>query len=735
MGVLFDRHVRLFDDLIYDRDVYDKRPGCDPALICQGLEPVTEVERRGMARLSDIDVEIMTHKLSSIVEEARDVYMSLSISEGIITGDMNCGLFTASGDPVVVGTGIYFHTLLNNAQLKYILKYYRDDPSVGLADGDIFFFNEELAGGVHNLDMFTAMPIFWQGELVAWGEVGGHQGDTGSITPGGFAPTAKSRYEEGFHMPAVRIGRDFQIRRDVLDYMAGSVRNPLVFEADLKSRVATLFQIRRRFLREIERRGIEPVVGAMRQVLVRGEANARARLRELNDGIFRSILFNDEHGTFFGLTRVPLIVVKEDDSLAVILQGVSPENDEGPFNSSWHLTRAATAVYLFSYFFRGLLPANAGLLEPVRYYVEGPSMMNAPDELAHGLANQTCSFATQNLYMVGAKMLFDSPYREAVQAPQSRNYSLPIFAGDNRRGYFAVNYGGSANAGGGGGRYDMDGEHALGFYWGPWTDAGEVEEQDERLPHLVLSRKLDKNFHGFGKYRGGTPLLEVAMGCGDAACAMSSWGSCDKLSFNFGLFGGYAGPPNPRLVIRGTDLARRVQAGEDVELGQYALLAERRIGGRYEVTSSSKDAQGFGEADLVVHSVGGAGGYGDVLERDPKLVRRDLDEALITRDVAEKIYGVALDRAGGIDAASTARKRGAIRAERLAKGQRFEGFIKTWAKRRPPKAIIEKYGNWPEPRLAGYDAPFWGLYENRAGHPDKKGARRRDKKGARRRDG
>ena len=218
-----------------------------------------------------------------------------------------------------------------------------------------FDFNEELAGGVHNLDMFTAMPIFWEGKLVAWAEVGGHQGDTGSITPGGFAPTAKSRYEEGFHMPAVRIGRNFELRRDILDYMGGTVRNPHVFIADLKSRTATLFQIRRRFLRELEKRGVEPVVGGMRKILIKGEENARIRLKEINDGIFRSILFNDEHGTFFGLTRVPVTVFKEDDELIVLVQGVSPENIDGPFNSSWHLTRAATAVYLFSYFFRGFL--------------------------------------------------------------------------------------------------------------------------------------------------------------------------------------------------------------------------------------------------------------------------------------------------------------------------------------------------------------------------------------------
>ncbi|MGE3935574.1 MAG: hypothetical protein AB7F67_20095, partial [Rhodospirillaceae bacterium] len=115
MGKLFDRHAHLFEGFIYERDVYDRRPGCDPELICRGLEPVTDLERRGMEKVTDVDVDLLSHKLTSIVEEARDVYTALSISEGVIMGDMNCGLFTASGDPVAVGTGIYFHTLLNNA--------------------------------------------------------------------------------------------------------------------------------------------------------------------------------------------------------------------------------------------------------------------------------------------------------------------------------------------------------------------------------------------------------------------------------------------------------------------------------------------------------------------------------------------------------------------------------------------------------------------------------------------
>ena len=710
MGKLFDAHARLFDGLTSERDVYDRRPGCDPELICRGLEPATALERSGMAGIGDLEVELLTHKLTSIVEEARDVYMALSISEGIITGDMNCGIFTASGDPAVVATGIYFHTLLNNAQLKYIEAYYRDDPSVGLADGDIFFFNDELGGGVHPFDMFTAAPIFFDGELIAWAEVGGHQGETGSTTPGGFAPTARTRYEEGIHVPVMRIGRNFRLQQDILDMLTGAVRNSFVFAADLKSRVATLYQIRKRLLREVERRGIEHVVGGMRRILVKGEEAARARLREIDDGIFRAVLFNDEHGNFLGLTRVPVTVFKEDDTMTVLVQGVSPEAGIGPFNGSWHLSRAATAVYLFSYFFRGLAP-NAGLLEPIRYLIEGPSMVNSSAELAHGNSPSACAFITQNMYTIGAKMLFAGRYREAVQAPHSRNYFVPAFAGENRRGYYAANFTGVANAAGGGGRFDMDALDALGFYWGPFCDAGEVEDHDERMTHLILARRLDTNFHGFGKYRGGTPLVEIGTVCGHQGCVMASWGQGDKVSHNMGIFGGYAGPPNPRFVIRDTDLLKRIAAGEDLSLGQFRLLTERNVEGTYELGSSAAAAEHFNEGDMFIHSTGGGGGYGDVLERAPAAVLEDLESGLITAAVVEKVYRVAIDgETGLVDAAATERLRARTRAQRLRRGKPFDEFMKRWRRRRPPSAILEYYGHWPEPRRAGYEAPFWGLY-------------------------
>lgn len=712
MGGLFAKRARLIDGLVYERDAYGKRPGCDPELISHGLEPVTEIEARGMAKLGDVDAELLTHKLTTIIEEARDVYMALSISEAIMVGDMNCGIFTASGDPAAVATGIYFHTMLNNAQLKYANKYYRHDPSVGLADGDVFFFNDELGGGVHTYDMFTAMPVFWQGELVAWVSCGGHQGDTGSPVPGGFNAKAKSRYDEGLHVPMMRIGRNFLLHQDVLDMLAGSVRTPFVFISDLRSRLATMMQMHKRLIREIERRGVESVVGGMRLMLIRGEEAARARIRQLNDGIFRIVMFNDDEiGGGLSLTRVPITLFKEGDELTVLVSGASPENGINPMHSTWHLTRAASAVYLFSYFFRGL-PPNAGLLQPIKYLIEGPSIVNARDEIAHGLGTGIAALVANGLHVVGSKVLFDSPYRESVQAPHSRNQNVFVFAGENRLGYPTANITGTNNSSGQGGRFDSDGESAIGFFWGPLTDAGEVEDMDRRLPHFVLSRRLEKNYHGFGKYRGGACYCEISTPYGEGGCFLSSWGAADKLSHNPGLMAGYMGPPNPRIIVQDTDLLERIARGEDIDLDNYDLIRDQTIKGTYRVEASGQTTEKRHEGDLMMYGLGGGGGYGDVIERDPALVAHDLVDGMITDDVAYRVYGVVIDpTTNRVDAAATAERRAAMRRERLARGRPFAEFIADWLDRRPPERITRFYGAYPEPRVPGYRKPFWGLYD------------------------
>ena len=83
-------------------------------------------------------------------------------------GDLGVGIFTAKGDLAGMSTGVILHALLHYGPVKYVLKHYVNDPTVGLEDGDIFFFNDPDAGGVHTYDHFLMMPVFHDGELIAW---------------------------------------------------------------------------------------------------------------------------------------------------------------------------------------------------------------------------------------------------------------------------------------------------------------------------------------------------------------------------------------------------------------------------------------------------------------------------------------------------------------------------------------------------------------------------------------
>ncbi|HTW87174.1 MAG TPA: hydantoinase B/oxoprolinase family protein, partial [Candidatus Binataceae bacterium] len=304
-------------------------------------------------------------------------------------------------------------------------------------------------------------------------------------------------------------------------------------------------------------------------------------------------------------------------------------------------------------------------------------------------------------------------YYESVTTPFSRNPQLYLFAGENRRGYQQANISALSNAAGQGAQFDRDGESAFGFYWGACVDSGEAEALDSRYTNFRLARKVECNAHGFGKFRGGAPLAEISMGYGPKGCLMTGAGACDKVSQNPGLFGGYAGPTNPQVVIRNTNI-REMMARSDRRLDfetAYDLLVNRPVDGDYQFRSSSTATEKFKDGDLFVENVSGAGGYGDVLDREPQAVLEDVRARLITREVAEKVYGVIVGPDDRIDLSATDERRRAIRRERLTLGKPFKEFIAEWSTRKPPDAVLKYYGAWPDPRVESYREPFWGIYK------------------------
>ena len=79
--------------------------------------------------------------------------------------------------------------------MKCVLEKFGDD----IDEGDIFVANDpHTAGGTHLPDINYAMPVFGDGEIVAFICNIAHHADIGGMVPGSMAGGMSEIYQEGF---------------------------------------------------------------------------------------------------------------------------------------------------------------------------------------------------------------------------------------------------------------------------------------------------------------------------------------------------------------------------------------------------------------------------------------------------------------------------------------------------------------------------------------------------------
>ncbi len=708
----------------FGRPLMKPGPGLDPEVLHREvLESPTALEASAEGSIDPVDLEIFLHKLDSIIDDGRDVCKYLSMAEMLQAGDLGVGIFTAKGDLAGMSTGVILHALLHYGPVKYVLKHYVDDPTVGLADGDIFFFNDPDAGGVHTYDHFLMMPVFSDGELLAWVACGGHQGETGSRSPGGWSPRIGTRYEEGLHITPLRVGSNFEFHTDHLEFLLNSVRTPRQNSLDMKARLAVCVRLRKQLLREVERRGAAFVVGGLRESIKNSAALARRRIASFNDGIYRSVVFMDTIGIDDGLIRLPVELHKRGDEIVIDLAGASPEPGIGPFHLRWHLARAASAAALFPTVFRGLR-WSIGLFDPIKLTAP-PSIVNAPSrDAGTGSGSHTGRVVVQGLLLAAMRMLHDSTHRRGVVAPFAENLLLIQFGGTGQYGNPIAGGPANGNATGQGARFDLDGEHSAGFFWAMVVDCPGPEEQERKFPWLYLFRnRFDRDVCGMGRFRGGVGLTDCFVIHGTDQLSSNSVGTGSRFTKNYGLFGGYSGAAQPRIMIRGSDVKELLAAGaDDLPMSVRELANQRRISGEYEFGHTNSEGVTVRDGDVVVLARGCGGGFGDALERDPAAVLDDVADGVTSVELAERIYGVVLEPGRDrVDSAATSARRAEIRAERLRLGKPYAEFVDEWSQRRPPAEALRYYGDYPVPVQQVNDDEF--PLESNAREPNRSAAR------------
>lgn len=661
-------------------------------------EPMTEAEIAAQAGIEDLDFEIFRHKMEMVAQEGKETTMKLGASTGMRWGDVAFGIYTAQGDLAVVATGIWFHAVLGQIPVKYIVKHWIENPTVRVREGDSFFWNDPFIGGVHAADMGLAVPVFHDGKIVCFVGAIVHTGECGMTEPGGMCAGSHSKYDEGLKVPPMKIGQDYQLRDDILNMFAAMVRDPRTLILDVKARLAASRIAQRRILEVIEQKGEAFFIGSLRKVLSVTAVAARKKLRTVHDGTFRIPRFLDTVGGDAALTKVDVTLVKKDDHLTLILDNASAMLPNNPMNTFFQ-GAVSMLSHMCGWFFYDL-PANNGLLDAIDWEVQKNSIVYAEGDAPTSLAPLTQTAVAHGIFHTMGKMIYHVDPLRAVAGWQN-GFGVAMFGGVNQWGEPVADVTPEMNATGCGARIDMDGVDCAGSYFATMSDCSDVETTESDKPFLYLFRNYFSGSYGHGKYRGGSGVGYALMVHHVPWVVMGGLGFGSKFPSTLGFFGGYAVPPLFTQVVHGSNV-KALLAASDTRLSNGAsgiYSAENPEEGQRIFSHISMSFQPVMNGDTYYLVSGGGAGYGDALERDPEAVIRDLRAGLTTAHAAENVYRVAYDpETLRLDIERTAGLRAEARAERLRRGRPYSEFVKGWSQLRPPDGILQFYGTYPHPR-------------------------------------
>jgi N-methylhydantoinase B len=581
-----------------------------------------------------IEYEVIRNRLLAVTEEMRIALQSVSGSPTVTeASDFFTGLYLPDGSFATMGLQVTHEAPPVGALIRHL-----NAKGRRVRAGDMFIGNDPYVGALHQNDVQMAGPVFDGEELVAWAGVMAHETDVGGMNFASWCPTATEVYQEGLRIPAVKLVDQGELRDDVLEMILAASRLPAALGLDIRAFIATLNVASQRLRALFDRYGSGRVVAVMHRMIDDTERRTRQRLRELPDGRVRVRDFLEHDGHANRLYTVDLEATKSGDTLRLDFGGSSPQAP-GFINATRSGLRGGVTGALIPTLGFGLA-WNEGLLRPVEIVAPDGLICTATHPAPVGSATVETIWTVTNVVQRALNLLLacSSSHAGRSQATSSGTMATFNLGGVNQFGERFGLHLLDPLAGGSGAFAVRDGIDAGGPVAVPVPAIADVESNEQVSPLLYRYRRLRPDTAGAGTTRGGHSA-EIALtlhGVPGATALVMTHGA--QVPNAVGLFGGM-----PAATVRQRFTPRD---GEDRDLGPKPGEIPMRPG------------------DVFAVSWQGGGGFGDPLSRDPAAVAADVARGVVTPEQASSVYGVLLD-GGTVDTAATARRRRAIRTERL----------------------------------------------------------------------
>ena len=563
------------------------------------------------ANCSEVDTftaEAIRSSVVAVTDEMKTNLMRTAYNMIIYeTEDFTVGLFDADGNTISIGLGLPMFIRGLSDAIKAKLAHWGKE---NIFPGDILLTNDPQVMGSHLNHMIFTLPVFHDGELVAFSSSMGHWQDVGGV----LGAVTRDIFSEGLQMPFVKIFKSGKQDAELTAIIRSNCRLPEFAMGDFRAQIAAIRTGERRLTRLLQRYGVETFQESVRLIFDQSEKLARAAVEKIPDGVYEAESFMDDDGVNLG-KHVPIKVRVEvrGDEMTVDLSGVSPQV-AGPYNSGSTAGRSASEVAFKFLTTPLLLPINHGSFRPLKVILPPGRIVSATKPAPVRTWMTVPMTVADTIFKALAPACPDN-----VMAGQHADLAIPRTFGLDPKTGRAFHFPQTLSGGGWGALHDRDGQNATFCINDGDTHNTPVEAGEGKGPIFISYRKLREDSGGPGKFRGGLGVAqEVQMLAPASVQSAMERTRCAP----WGLHGGKDAMANRFSIVRKDGSVQRLSTGKTA--GHVALEA--------------------GDGFLI--EVGGGGGFWNPLERDPARVLDDVHSGYVSLEAARREYGVSIRQNG-----------------------------------------------------------------------------------------
>lgn len=550
--------------------------------------------------LDPIRLEIIANGLRSIADECFVALMRSSYSTNIKERkDHSIAIVDLKGRLVVqAALTLPLHIASMGGLMQCVLEKFGDD----IHEGDIFVANDpHTAGGTHLPDINYAMPVFIDGNIVAFICNIAHHADIGGMVPGSMAGGMSEIYQEGLRIPVVRLFSKGVMQQDIMDILMLNVRVPEERQGDHNAQIASCRLGERRFKEVVDVHGLDAVLTAFNEIISRTYKRMKDTIAQIPDGVYEFTDYMDSDGLATFDVPVCLKLTVDGDRIHLDFAGTSPQT-KGNINTTLNAVQASVNYALIGALDSDM-PSNQGVLDAVEISCEPGTVLNCVFPAPVAARAHVC----QRVIDVVLGALAQAIPEKVIAAANGAN-TTAVFSGVDPRTNKAYLY--FETIGGGmGARATKDGKD--GVQVGITNTSNlPVESIEQEYPLRVEEYGFVENSGGAGKYRGGMGLRRILTPI-DHECVFN--GAGERFRYQpWGLFGGKDGGSG-QFLIEDADGKRR--------LDDKPMEVEVKPGTNITVETP------------------GAGGYGNPEERSGEALSHDAESGKYSDEFMKSNYG------------------------------------------------------------------------------------------------